>query len=198
MNRYILISLVILAFLGGLYFTQIRSYVPSFDMASTTPEVATTTDAVATAPAGDAPKAAAPTTPKAPAPKNTQTYKSLVTQMGNYRCDYTQVTGSSRTEGVVYVSDGKLRIELRSLGAKVTNTLAVYDGRYLYTWTEGMANGSKSQPSSISQLPLILPSNLNTYTTLGSGDNSVTWNCRPWTKDPANFVAPSFVAFKSV
>ena len=197
MNRYIVISLVIFAFLGGLYFTQIRSAVPVpyliTDTASTTPEQATTTAPVATV--QPAKTAAAP---KPPTPKNTQTFKSLVTQMGNYRCDYTQVTGSSRTEGVVYVSDGKLRIELRSLGMKVTNTLAVYDGRYLYTWTEGMANGSKSQPSSTAQLPLILPSNLNTYTTLGSGDNSVTWNCRPWTKDPANFAAPSYVTFKSV
>ncbi|MBM3271834.1 hypothetical protein FJY94_00930 [Candidatus Kaiserbacteria bacterium] len=198
MNRYIVISLVILAFLGGIYFTQLREAVPIprlvTDTATTTPEQATTTAQAPQSPAAK-PTAGTTATPKAPAPKGTQTYKSLVTQMGNYRCDVEQVSGSSRTDAVVYVSDGKMHVELRPVGA--AGTIAVYDGRYLYSWTEGMASGIKTQPSSLSQLPFILPANLNTRTTLSSGGSSFTWNCRTWTRDAALFSAPAYVTFKS-
>lgn len=198
MNRYLVIAFIILAFLGGLYFTKLRTIVPVprlvTDQATSTPDQATTTAQAPQVPAAK-PSAGTAATPKAPAPKNTQTYKSLVTQMGNYRCDVEQVSAGTRTDAVVFVSDGKMHVELRPVGK--TGTIAVYDGRYLYTWTEGMASGGKTQPSSLSQLPFILPANLNTRTTLSAGGSSFTWNCRTWTRDASLFVAPSYVTFKS-
>lgn len=196
MNRYLVLSLVIIVFLAGWFLSSSWNAQQSDDMASTTAETATTS--ASTAPTLAAKTAAAPTKTTSAAPKATgAAYKSVITQTGSHRCDYEQVSQTQRTTGVVYVANGKMRAELRTFGSSVTaNSLAVYDGRYLYTWTEGLATGNRTQPSSVAQLPLMLPNDLTSSTILGSSENSVSWNCRTWASDAKLFVPPSYVTFR--
>ena len=133
----------------------------------------------------------------APTPVRTQTYKSIITQTGSHQCDYEQVGSSGKTSGVVYIADGKMRAELRTSDVVDTRSLAVYDGRYLYIWTEGKTTGTRSEPSSVSQLPIVIPTDLNSGKIFGSGTNSISWNCHSWLKDAKLLVPPSYVTFSA-
>lgn len=155
---------------------------------------ATSTPATSTEEQPAKPAATGGTT--AGAVKKPTVYKSLITYGGSHRCDYEQVTTSRRTSGVVYVADGKMRAELRTRSTSLdARSIVVYDGRYLYSWTEGKSTGTKTQPSSISQLPLILPADLSSKTVLGTADNNVSWTCYDWVKDAKLLAPPTYVTF---
>ena len=140
---------------------------------------------------------AAPAKPVAPAIKGGNTYKSLLTQKGNYQCDYSQVTSDGQSNNVVYISDGKLRAEFRSTikGQEGAN-LSVYDGRYLYTWREGTSVGTKSLITSLGQLPTAIPKDLTSGAIHGDGVNSVGWDCHTWLVDKKLLTPPVYVTFK--
>jgi hypothetical protein len=198
MNRYLVLSLVIIVCLAGWFLSSSQSAWQGADMASTGATTATTsaaTDARSAAKVTTAPvkKTTTTTAPKSAA----AAYKSVITKTDSYRCDYEQVSPTQRTSGRVYVADGKMRTELHTSGVNVTaNSLAVYDGTYLYTWTEGLATGIKTQPTSVAQLPLILPNDLTGSTILGSSENSVSWHCRSWVADATLFAPPTYVKFQ--
>ncbi len=120
----------------------------------------------------------------------------IFSEKGNYQCDYEQVTNELRSSNVVYVSDGKMRGEFRtSQTGGGTSTIVVYDGSYLYTWTEGQSKGTVSQPKTLADLPSIIPEDVSSGRILGSGTNSVSWNCHAWSKDASKLVKPSYVNF---
>jgi hypothetical protein len=120
----------------------------------------------------------------------------IFSMRGTYQCDYEAVTPSSRASNTVFFSDGKLRGEFRTISAGLgMSTIIVYDGSYLYTWTEGKATGTVSQPKTLADLPGILPTDVSSGKILGSGLNNVSWNCHAWSKDPSKLVKPSYVTF---
>lgn len=120
----------------------------------------------------------------------------IFNEKGSYQCDYESVTPQTRTSNVVYISDGKMRGEFRTIEASASKaTLVVYDGSYLYVWTEGYPTGTVSQPKTISELPGIIPEDVASGKILGSGLNSVSWNCHAWARDASKLVKPSYVKF---
>jgi hypothetical protein len=121
------------------------------------------------------------------------TYHSLLTQNGSYQCDYVQVTNGGTNTGVVYLNGGKMRAEFRN--ANSTGNLAVYDGQYLYEWKEGMAHGTRTSLTSLSQLPAAIPKDLTSGAIYGTTYQSVGWNCHSWLTDQKLLTPPSYVTF---
>jgi len=124
-------------------------------------------------------------------------FKSLLSQKGNFECNYEQVDPKFRSTNVVYLSNGKMRAEFRT--ASSTGSLAnlmVYDGYYLYVWKEGMSTGVRTQPKSISELPDVIPADLTSAAVYGTSPINVSYDCHPWSTDPKLLVKPSYVTFK--
>ena len=121
------------------------------------------------------------------------TFSKLFSQSGSTECTYEQVSTSTRSTNVIYIADGKMRGEFRTLGSG--GNMMVYDGEYLYTWKEGTVVGVKAKLTSISQLPAIIPQDLTSGSVLGSGLNSLSWDCHPWIKNVKLLTPPSEVKF---
>lgn len=125
------------------------------------------------------------------------TFKSLLSQKGNFECKYEQVDPKFRSTNVIYLSDGKMRAEFRlmpSVGPSVSN-LMVYDGYYLYVWKEGMPTGTRTQPKSISELPDVIPADITSAAVYGTSPTNVSYDCHGWSKVPSMLVKPSYVKF---
>ena len=120
----------------------------------------------------------------------------IFAEKGNHQCDYEQVTQQNRSKHVIYISNGKMRAEFRtSEGINSDNTLMVYDGSYLYVWTEGKNTGTRTQPKTIKDLPSLIPEDISSGRILGSGINNVSWDCHAWSLDSSKLVPPSYVRF---
>lgn len=120
----------------------------------------------------------------------------IFAEKGNHQCDYEQATQQNRSKHVIYISNGKMRAEFRtSEGLNSDNTLMVYDGNYLYVWTEGKTVGTRTQPKTIKDLPSLIPEDISSGRILGSGINNVSWNCHAWSLDASKLVPPSYVKF---
>ena len=135
------------------------------------------------------------TTPAKPVvSKPTETFTNLLPKLGNYQCDYEEVTQTTRSSNTVYLSEGKMRAEFRSRTATgSTNSIMVYDGVNLYSWTEGKTAGTVIQPKSLSDFPAIIPRDIVAAKVLGSGLFNASWNCHPWSKDATLLVKPSYL-----
>ncbi|NBV77333.1 hypothetical protein EBR66_04180 [bacterium] len=185
MNK-VTVGVLVLLLAGALWFTlgskKVEAPVETATTATTT--TSTTPDIQVT----QTPKGAVPKPPS---------YQSVITQKGSHQCNYEQVSQTSRSGHVLYIADGKMRGEFRTTtAAGATVTLVVYDGRYLYTWTEGKTAGSRTQPSSVSELPSIIPKDFTSGTILGTGSNNVGWSCHTWIKDAKLLTPPSYISFK--
>ena len=124
------------------------------------------------------------------------TLGGIFDETGNYQCDYDQVSAQSRSTNVIYISNGKLRGEFRTITpALSTNSIFLYDGSYLYSWTEGKSTGKVAQPKTIKDLPSLIPEDITSGRILGSGLNSVGWNCHAWSLDKSKLVKPAYVVF---
>lgn len=120
----------------------------------------------------------------------------IFAEKGNYQCDYEQVSQQTRSSNVIYISNGKMRGEFRtSTALESTATMVVYDGSYLYVWTEGKSAGVVSQPKTIKDLPGIIPEDVSSGRILGNSSDNVSWNCHAWSVKPSLLAKPSYVSF---
>lgn len=176
------IVVVILAVLGIWYFSSSKTG----GIAGTQDETATTTVVAGTA--------AGPGTAVTPAVSNT--FRSIFTQSGNHECLYEQVTSSGKSSSRVYIADGKMRGEFRTVsGTTNTATMMVYSGGILYSWKEGATTGKKSSIKSLAELPEAIPGDLTSGAAFGVSMDNVSWDCHDWAKDPAMLMVPSYVKF---
>ena len=189
MNRSLVLAIAVLAVIALTVWFFATPRLPIKDTTNTNSTSSTTTTAQTKAAAS--PKAAA-----TKAASNSNTYKSLLTQSGSYECDYEQVQSSGQNKNVIYLYDGKMRGEFRTLssGASTAN-LFVYDGHYLYQWQEGTSVGTRTVLSSLSQLPLVIPKDLTSGKIVGSSYESVGWNCHTWLTNKSLLSPPSYVTF---
>ncbi len=124
----------------------------------------------------------------------TETFTNILPKVGNYQCDYEVVSATERTTNTVYLSDGKMRAEFRTTTATGgTSNIVLYDGVYLYKWTEGKSVGTATQPKTLSDFPTVIPKDLLAPTSLGSGLNSASWNCHPWTVNKIMLTKPAYL-----
>lgn len=122
------------------------------------------------------------------------TFRSVLTQQGNHECKYEQLDGTRNNSNVIYLSNGKMRGEFRTVGD--VGDLMVYDGVNLYTWQEGKTTGRVTKITSIAQLPDAIPKDLTSAAIFGSASNNVSWDCHPWIPDAKLLVKPSYVTFQ--
>ena len=125
------------------------------------------------------------------------TFKSLLSEKGNFECKYEQVDPKFRSTNVIYLSNGKMRAEFRmapSTGVTIAN-LIVYDGQYLYAWKEGMATGVRTQPKTIAELPDVIPADMTSAAVYGTSPLNVSYDCHPWATVPSMLVKPAYVKF---
>jgi hypothetical protein len=119
------------------------------------------------------------------------TIKSLLTAGKSQKCTYSSQLESSSVEGIVYVTNGKMKGDFTTTSKenKVTGHMIV-DGGYSYIWTDLTSKGIKmaidlqQQPSSASansQAPDI--------------NQSFSYTCQGWTPDNTVFAPPSNVSF---
>jgi hypothetical protein len=71
----------------------------------------------------------------------------------------------------------------------------VYDGTYLYTWTEGMGAGQKTTLRAVSDIAKLIPNDTSLAMILGKPTDGVSWNCFPWIVDGSKLSAPSYIKF---
>lgn len=129
--------------------------------------------------------------------KPTSLATNLFPQKGSYECKYEQATQTGRSTNTIYISGGKIRGEFRSVDSQGFGTLSmlVYDGSYLYSWTEGKATGTRTQPKSLRDIPVVVPTNIHEGKVLGSGINSVSWDCHAWATVNSMLSKPTYVRF---
>lgn len=136
------------------------------------------------------------TTPAKPIGGMKVSLGGIFAEEGSYQCDYEQVSQQTRSTNVVYISNGKMRGEFRTSTAQgSTATMVVYDGSYLYVWTEGKSTGTRTQPKTIADLPGIIPEDVSSGRILGTSANNVSWNCHAWSTVPSLIEKPSYVSF---
>ncbi len=121
-------------------------------------------------------------------------FTNILPKVGNYQCDYSSVTQQERITNTIYLSEGKMRGEFRSTTANSSiSNIMVYDGSYLYVWAEGKTTGTVTQPKSVSDFPAIIPKDILSSTSLGSGLNNASWSCHPWSVDKTMLAKPSYL-----
>lgn len=127
---------------------------------------------------------------------NPNTFRSIFTQEGNNQCTYEQVEASSRSTNVIYIADGKMRGEFRTMtGNDTASSLMIYDGGFLYSWEEGKTTGKKTSLKSIADLPEAIPADISSGAIFGKSLDNVSWDCHSWAKDAKVFVIPTYVKF---
>lgn len=129
--------------------------------------------------------------------KPTALVTNLFPQKGSYECKYEQATQTGRSSNTLYISNGKVRDEFRSMDSQGNGTLSmfVYDGTYLYSWVEGKSIGTITQPKSLKDIPVVVPTDIHEGKVLGSGINNVSWDCHAWSTVSSMLVRPTYVKF---
>lgn len=183
MNRTIAIVVIIIILLGLGWWVF---YTPKTDtVVPTGTATTTTTGGTNTSGTGTNTPTSGATTPN--------TFKSIITQKGSYQCTYNQATQSGQTISTIYIADGMLRGEFRDIDA--VGNMMIYNKGTLYIWQEGKTVGTKTQINTLAQLPAIIPRDLTSSSSLGSGINSVGWDCHQWTKKASLFVPSTAIKF---
>lgn len=186
MNKNILWVVVAVVIIGLVFWMGGSSKNSGSENSST----ATTTDSTNTKTEVKVPVSSKPVTNTV---KNVS-FTNILPRVGNYQCDYNSVTQQERITNTIYLSDGKMRGEFRSVTANGSiSSMMVYDGSYLYVWTEGKTTGTVTQPKSISDFPTIIPKDILSSTSLGSGLNNASWSCHPWSVDKTMLAKPSYL-----
>lgn len=129
-------------------------------------------------------------------PAATNTFRSIFTQSGNHECLYEQVTASSKTSSRIYIADGKMRGEFRTMSGGISSAnIMIYSGGILYSWKEGATTGKKSSIASLAELPEAIPADLTSGAAFGVSLDNVSWDCHDWAKNPAMLAVPAYVKF---
>lgn len=179
MNRTIAIVVIIIILLGLGWWVF---YTPETDTVVPT-GTATTTTTGGTSTSGTGTNTTTGGTATSP-----NTFKSIIAQKGSHKCTYSQASQAGQTISTIYIADGKLRGEFRDIDA--VGNMMIYNGGTLYVWQEGKTTGTKTQVTTLAQLPAVIPRDLTSGSSLGSGINAVGWDCYQ-SSNPASLFVPS-------
>ena len=120
-------------------------------------------------------------------------FMDLMGRGGTYECRFSSDVDGSKSEGVVYVSDKKIRGNFMStVDGKEVRSSMIQDGESMYVWSEAMPKGIKMKAAAMTATGAKAPA--------GMFDPSLAMNydCKPWKTDSAWFVAPPNVEFMSL
>ncbi len=186
-NKYIIIGFVLSCIIFVWYFYPFNKTVDT--VVEETNKVSTSTgqNVVATSSTS---KTVKPTTTKS---TKTTVNTSLLSVKGSFECKLEMYTAGQANSSTMYLSGNKMRVELRP--ANTAASISVYDGTYLYTWTEGKAVGTRTQPKTKSELPAVIPTDFSGGQTIGSGISNASWSCHPWSIVGSMLAKPTYVKF---
>lgn len=190
MNRNSITGTLVLLIIAiaGIWYYSSQKVSPLVNILNTEQTNPTKTEAAVTAKSN--------TSKAAPKPQSPNTFRSIFTQTGSHQCSYAGVKDSVQYRDEIYIADGKMRGEFRSTSnAGGSSQLMIYDKGYLYVWKEGTTNGTRTAIKSVADLPATIPKDLTGGSILGSGSNSIGWDCHAWLKDPAMLAVPAYVKF---
>lgn len=121
--------------------------------------------------------------------------KDLMARSGSQKCTFAYEDESSRSSGVVYLADGKMRGDYESVVKASNETVKTYsisDGVYMYTWGSQMPQGVKMKVADFatqSGTPEAQKQNPVNY------DQKVKTVCGGWSPDATVFAPPANVEF---
>lgn len=120
------------------------------------------------------------------------TMNQLLASKEDLECVYTQVNDQASTNGILYVSGGKVRgdftVEVKAASGVQAQTFSshlVTDGKQVWLWP--LSPEMPNQGVSIAVDP--------TKKDEVNLDQSFNADCKAWTKDDAKFIAPTEVQF---
>ncbi len=119
------------------------------------------------------------------------TFADLIARAGSWKCEVSMSVEEAPSEGVAYISGGKIRADFTSTpaatGQPVTSHMIQADG-YAYTWSDMYPQGMK----------ILIPEGQETSTSASGGvdyDSRVEYSCAPWVADASLFTPPADVTF---
>lgn len=114
-------------------------------------------------------------------------FSDFYTRSGSWKCAVRTETQGVTSEGVVYVSDGKIRADFDSTvsGNEVTSFM-IHDGTSIYTWSSLQAQGVRMDAMKGEE----------SNGEAGAGpQGDVDYECAPWAADATVFVPPATIEF---
>lgn len=130
-----------------------------------------------------------------PSTSSTQTsIKSLLSSATPKQCNFSDKTGTSTTNGTVYIAGGKAsgNFNVQTSGGPIASHM-VSDGTYVYIWTDTMKQGFKM---SLDQANSTVTNAQNTQSP--SIDKTFKFTCKDWIADSSKFILPQDVTFSTV
>jgi hypothetical protein len=117
----------------------------------------------------------------------------------NLKCTSTFEDASTKTEGVAYVSAGKVRtdsvVTIKKDGSTETSS-SIIDSDYMYAWGGQMEKGMKMNLLALKDMEARMPQgdtkNMQSQTDL---DTSYDYTCETWTPDASFFALPAGITF---
>lgn len=150
---------------------------------------ADTTTAPATT--GSSGKTAGQPSPTSALPATSMSMKQLIASGKTQKCSFSDTSAGSNTQGVLYMSGGKIRGDVTVTGGQtISGVHMIVMGQDTYIWMDGMTMGFKSTLAASNQ-PTSKPS-----TTGINADKMINYECTSWAADTSKFVLPTTVTFK--
>ncbi len=101
--------------------------------------------------------------------------KDIVTMKGNQKCTFSDSNNGSKTEGVVYITGGKIRGDITTtVNGKTNVTHIVSDKNIMHVWIDGQGQGYTTTETSISQMNINQESNYTCTSSTGNDSMFVT------------------------
>ena len=107
-------------------------------------------------------------------------------------CSVSIGDGASPDEGVVYISDGKVRADMVTTdkNGMTSHASLINDSHYVYTWI------AENPDSALRQVSTPSWSILKAATEMYNKGTHMSYNCKPWTRDGSKFYPPDNLNFK--
>ena len=114
-------------------------------------------------------------------------FSDFYTRTGSWKCDLRTETEGVTSEGVVYVSDGKIRADFNSTvsGNDVTSFM-IHDGTSIYTWSSLQSQGVRMD---------VVEGEEGSGEMSAGPEGNVDYECAPWAADATVFVPPATIEF---
>lgn len=114
-------------------------------------------------------------------------FSEFYTRSGSWKCNVRTETQGVTSEGVVYVSDGKIRADFDSTvsGNEVTSFM-IHDGTSVYTWSSLQSQGVRMD---------VMEGEAGTTEGTTGPQGDVEYDCAPWAADATVFIPPATIEF---
>lgn len=124
------------------------------------------------------------------AEQGTGTFASLMGMAGAQECTISTQVEDTSSQGVVYVSGGKIRGDFTStVNNQTMHSHMIHLGSTVYTWTDEMPQGFKME------VPQGDATSDTTSKEVFDANQNVQYSCKPWLEDSGKFTPPADIQF---